>query len=134
MNRRKCFQSGMLLFLFSRPNQSIIFPTVFGEFALSTGVLLGGSAGKESASQHRRCGRRGFNPWTGKIPWSRKWQLTTVFLLGKFHGQRSLVGYSPRGRRESDRSEYEHNVYHFVEWMLVFRMWVCSREIYSQIL
>ena len=45
----------------------------------------------------------------GKIPWSRKWQLTTVFLLGKFHGQRSLVGYSPWGRKESDRSEYEQN-------------------------
>ena len=36
-----------------------------------------------------------FNAWAGKIPWSRKWQLTPVFLPGKFHGQRSLVGYSP---------------------------------------
>ena len=92
MNRSKCFQSGMLLFLFSRRNQSIIFPTIFGVFALSIGVLLGGSAGKESASQHRRCGRPRFNPWTGKIPWSRKWQLTTVFLLGKFHGQSTVHG------------------------------------------
>ena len=25
-----------------------------------------------------------------------------VFLLGKFHGQRSLAGYSPQGRKESD--------------------------------
>ena len=28
-----------------------------------------------------------------KVPWSRKWQSTPVFWLGKSHGQRSLVGY-----------------------------------------
>jgi len=48
--------------------------------------------GKESACQFRRCKRQGFNPWTGKIPWSRKLQPSPVFLPGKFHGQRSLVG------------------------------------------
>ena len=36
----------------------------------------------------------GFYPWVGKIPWRRKWQPTPVFLPGKSHGQRSLVGYS----------------------------------------
>ena len=36
----------------------------------------------------------GFNAWVGKIPWSMKWQPTPVFLPGKFHGQRSLMGYS----------------------------------------
>ena len=39
--------------------------------------------------------RGGFDPWVGKIPWSRKWQPTLVFLPGKFHGQRDLVGYRP---------------------------------------
>ena len=34
-----------------------------------------------------------------KIPWSRKQQPTPVFLPGKVHGQRSLVGYGPRGHR-----------------------------------
>jgi len=37
----------------------------------------------------------GFDPWVGKIPWRRKWQSTPVFLPGKSHGQRNLVGYSP---------------------------------------
>ena len=46
-----------------------------------------------------------FDPWVRKIPWSKKWQPTPVFLLGKFHGQRSLVGYSPRGHKESDTTE-----------------------------
>ena len=34
--------------------------------------------------------------WDGKIPWKWKWQPTPVFLPEKSHGQRSLVGYSPR--------------------------------------
>ena len=38
-----------------------------------------------------------FDPWVGKIPWRRKWQPTPVFLPGKSHGQRGLVGYSPWG-------------------------------------
>ena len=37
------------------------------------------------------------NTWAGKILWSRKWQLAPVFLLGKFHGQGSLLGYSLMG-------------------------------------
>ena len=46
-----------------------------------------------------------FNPWVGKIPWRRKWQPTPVFLPGESHGQRSLVGFSPRGHKESDTTE-----------------------------
>ena len=38
--------------------------------------------------------RRGLDPWVGKIPWSRAWQPTPVFLPRESHGQRSLVGYS----------------------------------------
>ena len=44
--------------------------------------------GKESACQCRRCA---FDPWVRKIPWRRKWQLTSVFLPGKSYGQRSLA-------------------------------------------
>ena len=40
-----------------------------------------------------------FDPWVGKIPWRRKWQPTPVFLPGESHGQRSLVGYSPRAAK-----------------------------------
>jgi len=39
------------------------------------------------------------------IPWRRKWQPTPVLLPGKFHGLRSLVGYSPWGCKESDMTE-----------------------------
>ena len=44
-------------------------------------------------------------PGAGKIPWSRKWQTAPVFLPGKFHGQRSLEGYSPWGHKELDMTE-----------------------------
>ena len=57
---------------------------------------------KESAYQCLRCKRQGFDPWVGRIPWRRKWQLTpAVFLPGKSHGQRSPGGYSPWGLKES---------------------------------
>ena len=39
------------------------------------------------------------DPWVRKIPWGREWQPTPIFLPGKSHGQRSLVGYSPWGCR-----------------------------------
>ena len=43
--------------------------------------------------------------WVRKVPWRRKWHPTPVFLPGKVHGQRSLVGYSPCGRKELDTTE-----------------------------
>jgi len=39
--------------------------------------------------------------WLRKILWSRKSQLTAVFLPEKFHGQRSLVGCGPHGVAKS---------------------------------
>ena len=54
------------------------------------------------------CERPGFNPWVRKISWRRKWQPTPIFLPGKSHGQRNLVGYSPWGRKESDTTEQLH--------------------------
>ena len=35
-----------------------------------------------------------FDPWVRKVPWRRKWQSTPIFLPGKLHGQRNLVGYN----------------------------------------
>ena len=60
---------------------------------------------KEAACQSKRCRRRGSNPWVVKIPWSRKWQPTAIFLLGKLHGQRSLAVCCPWGCKELDMTE-----------------------------
>ena len=55
---------------------------------------------KESACQWRRHRKCEFSHWAWKIPWRRKWQLTPVFLPGKSHRWRRLVGYSPWGLKE----------------------------------
>ena len=62
----------------------------------------GGSDGKIICPPY---GTPGFNPWVGKISWKREWQLTLVFLPEESYGQRSLGGYSPWGRKESDMTE-----------------------------
>ena len=88
----------------------------------------GGSEGKVSVCL--QCRRPGFDPPVGKIPWRRKWQSTPVkipcrrkwqptpvFLPGESHGQRSLVGYSPQGRKESDMTERLH--FHFMDQLIM---------------
>ena len=63
---------------------------------ITKGVILPGIPrwlnDKESACQFRR---HGFDPWVRKISWRRKWQPTPAFLPEKYHGQKSLVGFSP---------------------------------------
>ena len=65
----------------------------------------GGARSKESTCQCRRHKRHRFNPWVGKIAWSRKWQPTPEFLPGNSHGQRSLAGYIVHGAAELDMTE-----------------------------
>ena len=67
-----------------------------------------GSADKEPTCQCRRNKRFRFSPWVWKSPWRRKWQPAPVFLPGKFHGQRSLVGYSLRDHKELAMTEGAH--------------------------
>ena len=64
-----------------------------------------GSVGKESACNAGDTGDVEFDFWVGKIPWRRKWQSTPVFLPGKSHGQRRLVGYNPLGSQKLDTTE-----------------------------
>ena len=46
-------------------------------------------SGKGSICQ---CRKPRFNPWVGKILWSSNWQPIPVFLPGKSHGPRSVLG------------------------------------------
>ena len=71
-----------------------------------------GARGTEPACQGRRLKRCEFDPWVGKILWTRKWQPTPVILPGKFHGQRSLAGYSPWAHKQSDMTERAHTHKH----------------------
>ena len=65
----------------------------------------GGTRAKEPTCQCKRHKRLRFDLWVRKIPWRRKWQPTPAFLPEKFHGQRSLAGYSPWGHKESGMTE-----------------------------
>ena len=71
---------------------------------------LHGASGKEPTCQFRRHKRCKFHPWVRKIPWRRKWQPTPVFLPGKPHGQKRLVGYSTRGHKELETTEHKHMI------------------------
>ena len=87
------------------------WPNVEGEVPASYGGMFleggfpDGASGKEPPCQRRRTKRRQFSPWVGKIPWRRKRHPTPVFLPGKSHGQRGLVGYSPWGHKELDTTK-----------------------------
>ena len=107
-------EKGGSLWLFSKRDGELVegselrkdlIRVTYQEDCFSTTWLPRWWSGKESAYRHRRCKRCGFAPWARKIPWSRKWQPTVVFLPGKFHGQRSLEGYSPCGHKESDTTD-----------------------------
>ena len=63
----------------------------------------GGSDGKASVYN---AGDAGSIPGSGRFSWRRKWQSTPVLLTGKAHGQRTLVGYSPWGRKELGTTEW----------------------------
>ena len=69
--------------------------------------------GKASACN---AGNPGSIPGSERSPGEGNSQPTPVFLTGKSHGWRSLVGYSPWGRKESDTTERLH--FHFVSFRL----------------
>ena len=68
----------------------------------------GGSDGKASAYS---AGELDSIPGSGRSSGVGKWQPTPVLLPGKSHGQRSIVGYSPWGCKESHTTERLHFIY-----------------------
>ena len=73
-------------------------------------MLVYGNTGASLVAQAlKNCscnaGDPGLIPGLGRFPWRREWQLTPIFLPGEFHGQRSLVSYSPWFHKEVDMAE-----------------------------
>ena len=62
-------------------------------------------SGKESTCPCMRCRRCGFRSLGQEELLEEETAPTPVFLPGKSHGQRSLVGYSPWGYKVSDTTE-----------------------------
>ena len=76
--------------------------------------------------------------WVGKIPWKRKWQPTPVLLPRKFHGWRSLVGYSPWGQKSRTRlsnftASFFANLCVFI-WRIFVVLRVCILSHFSIVL
>ena len=69
-------------------NTNRVLPSALIDGSRAGAQIAGGSDGKASACN---AGDPGSIPQSGRFPWRRKWQLTPVFLPGKFHGWRSLV-------------------------------------------
>ena len=64
----------------------------------------GGAGGKESACHRRRCKRRGFDPWVGKIPWRRAWQTHSRILAWRIPWTEE-----PGGPRSTGPQRIGHN-------------------------
>ena len=84
----------------------------------------------------RQCKKPGFDPWVGKTPWRKAWQLIPVFLPGESHGQRSLVGYSPWGCKELDTTEWLTLSLHFIPLVGIIpkALWNCISSLYHSII
>ena len=78
--------------------------------------------GKESTCQCRRHRRHEFDLWVRKTPWRRsKWQPTPVFLPGKCHGQRSLVGCHPSQRVRHNWATEDTYIYTYILLIKIFK-------------
>ena len=99
-------------------------------------------SGKEPTCQCRRQKRLRFNPWLRKIHWKGKWQLSTVFLPGNPHGQRSLGAYSPWDCKSqtwlSEKANQPimqicvaHSSFHvlIILWKVSFWEWLAFRKV-----
>ena len=72
---------------------------------------------------HLQCGRPGFDPWVGEIPWRREKLPTPVFWPGEVHG------LSPRGCKESDATERLSLSFQYCQ---VWSIWELLRNADSQ--
>ena len=97
-------------------NSSFLDTTILSSLALifSCGVSL-------MVCHAEDTGDAGSTPGLGRCPGVGKRQPTLVFLPGESHGQRSLVGYSPKGLKESDTTErlWTHNFFYRNKAMLI---------------
>ena len=78
----------------------------FLKFSFLTEVYQVALVVQNTPCRCRHCKKNRFSLWAGKIPCSRKWQPIPIFLPEKFHGLRSLAGYSPWNCKELDMAKW----------------------------
>ena len=84
------------------------FLVIYKVTAFTRGASQVAQVVKNPPTKSGSMGDLGWKVWEGKIPWRRKWQPTLVLLLGESREQRSLVGCSPWGCKELDKTEHVH--------------------------
>ena len=73
----------------------------------------GGTSGKNLHADAGDIRDVGLIPGSGRFPWRKAQQPTPVFLPGKSHEKKSLVGYNPSVHKEPDTTEAtEHSHTH----------------------
>ena len=110
--------------LFSRWSIAILATVVISKLTSPIG-FPGSSEVTASACNE---GDLGSIPGLGSFLWRRKWQPTPVFLPRESHGQRSLVGYSPQGCKESDTTEWLHFHFHCYRYLKSHSVFVINIE------
>ena len=78
-----------------------------------------------------------FDPWVGKIPWSRKWQAAPALSSGESHGQRSVAGYSPWGHKRVGHNlatEQQQYIYMGILFHILFHYRLLQDTDYSSLL
>ena len=78
--------------------------------------------GKELACQCRKHKRHGFDPWVGKIPWKREWQLSPVFLPGESHGQWILGGLESMGSQRVRHDCVTKSAIHSYMYYIIYNL------------
>ena len=78
---------------------------VLWKFQNTIKILLHKPCGSDGKDCARNARDPGFEPWARNTPGRRTWQPTPVLLPAKSLGQRSLMGYSPRGHKELDMTD-----------------------------
>ena len=82
-----------------------LFSFIYFSYLVFLHLAMGFPSGSDGKASVYNAGDPGLIPGLGRSPGRRKWQPTPVLLPKKSHGQRSLVGYSPWGCKESDMTD-----------------------------
>ena len=91
-------------------------------------VWVGFPGGSVVKNLPANVGDAGLIPGSGRFLWRRKWQPASVFLPGKPHGQRSLVGYRPWGHKRDPTSRLNSNCSYYSR--MIFFVSLCNTSCY----
>ena len=99
-----------------------LFVLLFEKIYVCPYIHLGFPGGSVVKNPPANAEDAGSIPGLRRFPWRRKCQPTPVFLPGKSHGQRSLVGYSPWvcKRIRHDLTKQQQQIYPYTCYLYAY--------------